>query len=765
MANYSNLLATIQAAIRQNGTGAITGQLLQSVLGAMVGSLGAGFQYMGIATPATNPGSPDENVFYFAAAGSYPYFGNSTIPAGKFGVLKWAVGGSWVAEVLDGVGASALSYIAVASIADLPDPGVARVGYLVGENLYLYVGTGGDTAGGKYQDCGQFRGPQGEPGVQGAQGEQGEQGPQGIQGPQGEQGPQGPQGNPGSSVDYPFELVNNLTDGGVDKALTAEQGKVLWDFLHGAEINIDLSHASSVDRLTITQNNLWQTAVLNVASSFFQITESGDYRIDAEDGLCVYAILNSDQYTNGAAPDFADGYGQRYSLASGGTITIPIQAGKYFWFRSENRSAGAFVPSLTRILSDNFVLRSSDVIDRLDSDDATKPLSARQGKELATMPIDSERVYVSEGGTGVIGEKTSNQASVANDDFRYPNYPAVGYHITKIYTYANQVRVATIGIYTPGVGISSQRQINLINGVSEQPVDIDIPVGSYLCIGNAQGLYYSTANRYGSYNITQGVTSPADLSLWFEIETPTTGILDYINSQIKSHHPNSLLQIFPKITTIGDSLMAGYMRQGGVTIDSATARAAGNNWPTYIAKRNGLMLTNLAIGSSTARNWRCADGPSAGNIADINDANIPTDCYYIGVGVNDLRGSLSIGTSADIAQIAENNANSFYGNYDYIVRKCKEFNPEAHIFCFTIPNSESGNAGYNAAINYICGLYDNVHILDLSAREEFTSGIINQFFVNGHYNPLAYNMISTIIEAMTNDYIEENSSLFTIAPY
>lgn len=103
MANYSSLIATINASIRQNGTGAITGQLLQSVLGAMVGSLGAGFQYMGVATPATNPGSPDENVFYFAPAGNYPYFGNSTIPAGKVGILKWAVGNSWVAEVLPGV--------------------------------------------------------------------------------------------------------------------------------------------------------------------------------------------------------------------------------------------------------------------------------------------------------------------------------------------------------------------------------------------------------------------------------------------------------------------------------------------------------------------------------------------------------------------------------------------------------------------------------------------------------------------------------------
>ena len=42
-------------------------------------------------------------------------------------------------------------------------------------------------------------------------------------------GLKGEQGNPGSSQDYPFELVNNLTDGGTSKALTAEQGKHLYD--------------------------------------------------------------------------------------------------------------------------------------------------------------------------------------------------------------------------------------------------------------------------------------------------------------------------------------------------------------------------------------------------------------------------------------------------------------------------------------------------------------------------------------------------------
>lgn len=87
-----------------------------------------------------------------------------------------------------------------------------------------------------------IKGEKGETGAKGDKGDTGEQGPQGTQGPQGEkgdkgetgstgatgpQGPAGPQGNTGSSVDYPYELANNLTTDDATKGLSAAQGVVL----------------------------------------------------------------------------------------------------------------------------------------------------------------------------------------------------------------------------------------------------------------------------------------------------------------------------------------------------------------------------------------------------------------------------------------------------------------------------------------------------------------------------------------------------------
>lgn len=66
-----------------------------------------------------------------------------------------------------------------------------------------------------------FHGLKGGPGPQGPQGPKGEKGETGATGAQGEPGLQG---NTGASIDYPYELVNNLTTDDATKGLSAAQG-------------------------------------------------------------------------------------------------------------------------------------------------------------------------------------------------------------------------------------------------------------------------------------------------------------------------------------------------------------------------------------------------------------------------------------------------------------------------------------------------------------------------------------------------------------
>ena len=95
MAKWSDLKAAIANIIKTNGNQEITGQLLQNVLNNIVSSVGENAAFAGIATPTTNPGAPDGNVFYLATeAGTYANFNGIEIKDGEAVILEWH--GSWV---------------------------------------------------------------------------------------------------------------------------------------------------------------------------------------------------------------------------------------------------------------------------------------------------------------------------------------------------------------------------------------------------------------------------------------------------------------------------------------------------------------------------------------------------------------------------------------------------------------------------------------------------------------------------------------------
>ena len=94
MANWSDLKAAVAEVIKTNGNNEITGQILQDTLNSIISNVGANATLVGVATPTTNPGSPDGNVFYFATqAGTYTNFGSVVLNEG-LNILLWN-GTSW----------------------------------------------------------------------------------------------------------------------------------------------------------------------------------------------------------------------------------------------------------------------------------------------------------------------------------------------------------------------------------------------------------------------------------------------------------------------------------------------------------------------------------------------------------------------------------------------------------------------------------------------------------------------------------------------
>ena len=75
MGNYEQLKQAVSDVIKTNGNQEITGAILQNALLTIISTIGNNSTFAGIATPTTNPGTPDANVFWLAGeTGTYSNF-------------------------------------------------------------------------------------------------------------------------------------------------------------------------------------------------------------------------------------------------------------------------------------------------------------------------------------------------------------------------------------------------------------------------------------------------------------------------------------------------------------------------------------------------------------------------------------------------------------------------------------------------------------------------------------------------------------------
>ena len=97
MGNYEQLKQAISDVIKSNGNQEITGAILQNALLSIISTVGANSTFAGIATPETNPGTPDQNIFYIASQnGIYSNFGGVKI-FGEIAILT-NKNGNWEKE-------------------------------------------------------------------------------------------------------------------------------------------------------------------------------------------------------------------------------------------------------------------------------------------------------------------------------------------------------------------------------------------------------------------------------------------------------------------------------------------------------------------------------------------------------------------------------------------------------------------------------------------------------------------------------------------
>lgn len=94
MGTYEQLKQALKNVIKSNGNQEITGAILQSAVLSIVSTVGENATFAGIATPSTNPGNIDANVFYFASIdGIYTNF-NGLKVSGEVAIFT-NKSGSW----------------------------------------------------------------------------------------------------------------------------------------------------------------------------------------------------------------------------------------------------------------------------------------------------------------------------------------------------------------------------------------------------------------------------------------------------------------------------------------------------------------------------------------------------------------------------------------------------------------------------------------------------------------------------------------------
>lgn len=249
---YESVKNQIDAYIKANGVNLITGPVLNAVLTTMLDELGEGYAFQGVLNTTDTP-SPAADIpqAWLASAGTY-LGGSITVDEGELALIShtsegWSKTTVYTARPgIDGVRVAVDDGTGTPSATGEMDGNTLVLSF---HNLKGAQGPQGETGA---------TGPQGPAGPQGETGAQGPKGDTGATGPQGPQGPQGEQGNPGSSVDYPFELANNLTTDDPTKALSAAQGVVL-------EGEIDENAILSIEEITLNTSSPYYVSTLTDA--------------------------------------------------------------------------------------------------------------------------------------------------------------------------------------------------------------------------------------------------------------------------------------------------------------------------------------------------------------------------------------------------------------------------------------------------------------------------------------------------------------------
>ncbi len=219
--------------------------------------------------------------------------------------------------------------------------------------------------------------------------------------------------------------------------------------------------------------------------------------------------------------------------------------------------------------------------------------------------------------------------------------------------------------------------------------------------------------------------------------------------------------IFRTIGCIGDSLASGEFE----TIDESENHKYNDlyeySWGQFIARTCGSKVYNFSKGGMTAKEYI----ESFANERDFYNPDYKCQAYIMALGVNDVSRTLDsnwdFGTFDDIEN---RNLNTFMGCYAEIIRKYKEIAPDAKFFFVTFPKTfglpkekVELRAKHREYLYKLCEYFDNCYVLDIMEYGlDYGGKFYDQFFLNGHMNPMGYSITAKIFMSYIDYIIRTN---------
>lgn len=326
MANYATLKAAIESVVKTNGNNEITGALLQQTLLSIIDSVGFGYQFIGVATPGTNPGTPDQRVFYLASAGTYPNFGPAVIPSGSLGVFYYNT--EWhVDSVAFPIGDGAITQSKIESsflqklLAGYVYMGVAATnGTPVATDRDCFYIT---TTAGTYTNFGNITVDDDEIAILKYSATNSQWSKDSL-----------------TLTGLVQVVIDALTEGGTGYIFESDYPKT------GVIFGTDGTQYAVVD---------------NTDSILIPLQSGTTYTMTFARGLGGYSIVLDAQAVAGATVHYAPGYSGQINTTQGQVVTIQGVTGQYLWVRADPVTNGRVFPIIVTESADPLVVLRSEV--------------------------------------------------------------------------------------------------------------------------------------------------------------------------------------------------------------------------------------------------------------------------------------------------------------------------------------------------------------------------------------------------------------------